>query len=59
MVLIGRCVRCGKRLTRIDNVYMCTANKHLYCDICGRKVFMKCPIDSSELVEYVIEVKKV
>jgi len=52
MVLLGRCIRCGKKLFVYDDVYVCN-KKHIFCNICSSKLHMKCPICSSILGEYV------
>ncbi len=48
-LMIGRCWRCGKKIFRYDDYYVCPKCGALYCTICGRKVFVKCPCDGTNL----------
>ena len=51
VLMIGRCVRCGKRLYRGDVMYKCPKCDVLYCPICYRKTFGKCAICQADLEE--------
>jgi hypothetical protein len=52
-ILVGRCIRCGKKVFVSDDFYVC-GKKHIFCGICSVKLHMKCPICSSSLGEYVV-----
>ena len=49
-LVLGRCVRCGKKLYRGDVYYYCPECDVYYCDICTRKLFNKCGICQKELL---------
>jgi len=48
-LMIGRCVRCGKRLYKGDDMYRCQRCDVLYCPICYKKTQGKCQICLSPL----------
>ncbi|HDJ89746.1 MAG TPA: hypothetical protein ENG40_03545 [Thermoprotei archaeon] len=53
-LFIGRCIRCGAPLYMDDEAYTC--NRHddvvvLICTGCNRKLFGKCPVCGSSLIE--------
>ncbi len=48
-LVVGRCVRCGKKLYRSDIIYYCPHCEVLYCEICYRKLFGKCGICQKEV----------
>lgn len=50
-LVVGRCVRCGKKLYRSDVIYKCPKCDVIYCPTCSRKTFNKCQICLSELSE--------
>ncbi len=52
LLLVGRCVRCGKKLYKGDEMYQCPKCNVLYCPICYRKTQRRCPICLTELVPY-------
>ncbi len=43
-LVIGRCVRCGKKLYRGDEYYFCSHCEVALCPTCAKKTFGKCPI---------------
>jgi len=49
LLMIGRCVRCGKRLYRGDEVYRCAKCDILYCPICYKKLHGRCQICLTQL----------
>lgn len=51
VLMIGRCVRCGKRLYRGDLYYKCPDCDMNYCPTCHKKTFGRCAICQVELVE--------
>ena len=48
-LMLGRCWRCGKRIYRFDDYYVCGRCGSLYCTTCARKTFGKCPADQNQL----------
>ncbi len=48
---IGRCWRCGKWIHKDDTYYKCPKCNALYCEICYRKTFGKCPACGAPLQE--------
>jgi len=50
-LVIGRCTRCGKKIYKGDTAYKCPNCGILICPTCYKKVFGKCPICQTELVE--------
>jgi len=48
-LVIGRCVRCGKKLYRGDEVYHCPSCEVYYCSTCAKKIFYKCAICGKDL----------
>ncbi len=48
-LVIGRCVRCGKKLYRGDEVYYCPSCEVYYCSTCAKKIFYKCAICGKDL----------
>ncbi len=48
-LVIGRCIRCGKKIYRGDEMYRCANCGVYYCPICRRKIFDKCAICQTEL----------
>jgi len=49
LLMVGRCVRCGKRLYRGDEMYRCPKCDVLYCPICYKKLHGRCEIWLSQL----------
>ncbi|MCD6154239.1 MAG: hypothetical protein NDF56_06530 [archaeon GB-1845-036] len=52
--VMGRCIRCGKKLRKDENFHVCRQCKILICEICYRKVRGKCPICGSDLEEFLL-----
>lgn len=50
-LVVGRCVRCGKRIYKGDVAYKCPRCDVIYCPQCREKTHGKCPICLTELVE--------
>lgn len=48
-LMIGRCWRCGKKIFKFDDYYVCPKCGALYCPTCYRKTFGKCPCDQTPL----------
>ncbi|MCC6049597.1 MAG: hypothetical protein LM580_02755 [Thermofilum sp.] len=49
LLMVGRCVRCGKRLYRGDEMYRCPKCDVLYCPICYKKLHGRCQICLTQL----------
>jgi len=50
-LMIGRCVRCGKKLYKGDLMYRCPKCDVIYCPTCNKKIFGKCAICLTPLEE--------
>jgi endogenous inhibitor of DNA gyrase (YacG/DUF329 family) len=48
-LVLGRCVRCGKKLYRGDEYYYCPHCDIPLCPICAKKTFGKCPVCGRQL----------
>ncbi len=48
-LMIGRCWRCGKKLFKYDDYYVCPKCHAMYCPTCAKKTFYKCPVDGTPL----------
>lgn len=52
VLVLGRCVRCGKKLYKSDITYYCPECGVFYCEICRAKLFDKCGICREKLEVY-------
>ncbi len=43
-LVVGRCIRCGKKLYKNDRIFKCSDCDVIYCEICNRKLFGKCGV---------------
>ncbi len=50
-LMIGRCVRCGKRVFRGERRFRCPRCGVYVCPLCHKKTQGKCPVCSSKLQE--------
>ncbi|PLJ77621.1 hypothetical protein [Infirmifilum sp. SLHALR2] len=50
-LVLGRCVRCGKKIYRGDEYFFCEKCGVSYCPTCARKTFGKCQICGQPLVK--------
>ncbi len=51
MLLVGRCVRCGKRVFKGERRYKCPKCGVYTCPLCYRKVQGRCPVCGMRLEE--------
>ena len=52
LLVLGRCVRCGKKVHKGDLFFKCPECKETYyCVTCYEKTFHECAICGAELVE--------
>ncbi|RLE50345.1 MAG: hypothetical protein DRJ21_01765 [Candidatus Methanomethylicota archaeon] len=49
--VIGRCLRCGRKVYKDDDAYKCEHCGIYICEICYRKLRGICPLCKRELVE--------
>lgn len=57
--MVGRCLRCGKKLYKDSEAYICESCRILICDICNKKVRSVCPICRKPLSELTFSLIKI
>jgi len=50
-LMVGKCVRCGKKIYKGERRFLCSKCNVYICPLCHKKVHEKCPICGTRLEE--------